>query len=386
MIILSATVTISVKFFFVSFGTPSRCLFHWPIFVLNWSLGLKFHDTRPFVSDKPFSTAWTSEHVCGFSSWQKIDVWHPHLSSVHVWSSPYSSFSRISTWCSTCSFIVTLPWRRPCRSRWSPSRSGLWVPSFLTITPTDTILEFNVDVILRVVEVDVLIHSIWSHTYKDLRFDVVYQGSYSYYDTLGSALSSLSWLLLRRTLRTLWNWDNKRLVSSPLVHPITRLSDSFSTNWRIADWTNFGIASMTAASVPTLLHNYLMSSRSISSIGFSVQSRLPWRSDATTLMKDIILYLQSIHPNINDVREDLDLPMTPTSTSENCRFATEDDAVDAPSQHGLQDWSLPFVTSKSDSSYWPDSRRSCTVQSRHKLIWIINVRNSTVTIAVEDGG
>ena len=53
--ILSVTVTISVKSFPVSFGTPSRCLFHWPLFVLNWPLGLKFHGTRPFASGQsPF--------------------------------------------------------------------------------------------------------------------------------------------------------------------------------------------------------------------------------------------------------------------------------------------------------------------------------------------
>ena len=127
---------------------------------------------------------------------------------------------------------------------------------FLTRNPTgDAILEFDVGGILRVPEVDVLLDFMCSNVYQGLCFDVVDQrAACSHCDTLGSALPSQAWPLLRRTWRTFWDgaigagltlrprwsrvvsddrgWhrlDNKRNVWSPLVDPITMLSRSLSS-------------------------------------------------------------------------------------------------------------------------------------------------------------
>ena len=71
---------------------------------------------------------------------------------------------------------------------------------------------------------------------------------------------------------------------------------------------------------------------STSSSWFSAQSRLPPRSGAAALMKDIILYLHSIEPST-----------APVKGSENCLFASEGEAADAP------------VTA------WATTRRGCSV-------------------------
>ena len=251
----SATATISVKPFSISVGTPSPCLSIALFFALNWLFGLKYLGTRLFPLNNPCPTEWNSEHFCGFSSWHLVCAWEQHLSSILVFS-PYNCFTRFTTRCCTLSFISARPWRSHYRPSWSPSCSGLWVPSFLTRNPTgDAILEFDVGGILRVPEVDVLLDFMCSNVYQGLCFEVVDQrAACSHCDTLGSALPSQAWPLLRRTWRTFWDgaigagltlrprwsrvvsddrgWhrlDNKSHVSSPLVDPITMLSRSLSS-------------------------------------------------------------------------------------------------------------------------------------------------------------